>query len=111
MMTKIMANNINNFETLTHSDQQVLMKKTAAYYDYLLEKNPRDARADNELGKISFFQGRNAEALAHFRSAMASQPDYDEPHYFLGLMARRQSRSSEAKTEFETALRLNPENF
>ena len=111
MWLQVLAHNTNDLAALTKSYQPVLIKQAAAYYDYLLERNPRDPKAHNELGKISFFQGRNAEAFGHFRTAMDSQPDYDEPHYFLGLMARLQNRVAEAKIEFETALRLNPENF
>ncbi len=111
MWLQVLAHNTNDLAILTRSYQPVLFKQAAAYYVYLLERNPRDARAHNELGKISFFQGRIAEAAARFHAAMESQPDYDEPHYFLGLMARVQGRAAEAKAEFETALRLNPENF
>ncbi len=111
MWLQVLAHNTNDLAILRKSYQPVLIGQAAAYYDYLLAKDPRDAKAHNELGKISFLQGRLAEASVHFHTAMESQPDYDEPHYFLGLMARVGGKVPEAKAEFETALRLNPENF
>jgi len=111
MWLQVLAHNTNDLATLEKAYQPVVMRMALAYNQFMLEKDPRDARAHSELGKIAFFQGKNAEATGHFRAAMESQPDYDEPHYFLGLMARVQGRAPEARAEFETALRLNPQNY
>jgi len=110
MWLQVLAHTTNDLATLARSYQPVVMNQATAYNRFLLEKNPRDAKALNELGKISFFQGRKAEALTQFQAAIDAEPDYDEPHYFLGLMARLQGRGAEAKTEFQTALRLNADN-
>ena len=111
MWLQVLAHNTNDLAILGRSYQPVVMAQALAYNQYLLGKNPTDAKAQTELGKVNFFQGKSAEALGYFREAIQNDATFDEPHYFLGLMFRLQGRAPEAKTEFETALRLNPENF
>jgi protein O-mannosyl-transferase len=41
---------------------------------------------------------------------MRLNPNYDEPHYHLGLIYRVDKQLDKARDEFETAIRLNPQN-
>jgi Tfp pilus assembly protein PilF len=87
-----------------------MAKVFIAYNEFLLQSNPADATAHTELGLALLSQGKDTEALDHFRAAVRIRPDTDQPHYYLGLVFRRQNMLSEATTEFEMALRLNREN-
>src|SRR5213596_3127890 len=51
-----------------------------------------------------------SEGLGHLRSAVNANPDYDKAHYELGFVYLRQNRLPDARSEFETVVRLNPED-
>jgi Flp pilus assembly protein TadD len=80
------------------------------YDEFLLERDPHNARARSELGFLQFTQGRREEAVESLRRACADDPAYDQPHYYLGVIYRTQNRLIAARAEFETAVRLNPKN-
>src|ERR1041385_6429490 len=90
-------------------------KKTARLFlesdKYAVRKNPRDARAQDELAMLLSRQGRPAEAEQHFRAAIQAQPEFALAHYDYGVLLRQLGRLTEAKAELETGLRLNPKDF
>jgi hypothetical protein len=91
--------------------QPKIVKATLSYNRYVLGLDPNNAKAHNEMGKALLFQGgKTKEAVEFLRDRAALQTDYDEPHYYLGLLFRMQRQLTEAKREFETAVRLNPGN-
>src|SRR5262245_5728321 len=69
-----------------------MAKVFIAYYEFLLQSNPTDATAHTELGLALLSQGKDTEALDHFRVAVRIRPDTDQPHYYLGLVFRRQNK-------------------
>ena len=107
---QVRPHNTNDLAVLTRDYQPYIFKDSIAYNRYLLESNPEDSRAHNEIGKASLFLGREADAASHFQRALELAPDFDEPHYFHGLMLRMKGKLVAAADEFETALRLNPHN-
>jgi tetratricopeptide (TPR) repeat protein len=73
-------------------------------------RDPEDARAHLELGKVLFFQGKAEEGQRHLEASIRSRPDDDEAHYFLGVLHRTRNRNPEARSEFEAAIRINPDH-
>jgi tetratricopeptide (TPR) repeat protein len=82
----------------------------ASYAEFRLARNPHDARARTELGFTQWVAGKPSEAMDSFRLASADDPAYDQPHYYRGVLYRTQHHLTAARTEFETAIRLNPKN-
>jgi tetratricopeptide (TPR) repeat protein len=82
----------------------------ASYDEFRLQRDPHDARARTELGFLEWTDGHLEKAIELLRTATADDPGYDQPHYYLGVIYRTQNRLIAARSEFETALRLNPKN-
>lgn len=81
-----------------------------SYAEFRLRRNPHDARARTELGFTQWAAGQAAEALTTLREACLDDPQFDQPHYYRGVIYRTQHHLTAARTEFETAIRLNPRN-
>ncbi len=76
-----------------------------------LRQDPNDAKGHAHLGQaLMCTADRKEEALKHLQTAIQLEPDFDEPHYSLGLMLRDRNQLPAARKEFETVLRLNPEH-
>jgi len=75
-----------------------------------LAKNPACWMAHNNLGTTLEREGRDREAMAHYRTALQLKPDYADPHSNLGNQLVRQGRLEEALTEYCTALRIQPQS-
>ena len=54
--------------------------------------------------------GRDGEAIANYRRALAVQPDYAEAHNSLGLALARGGKLDEAIGHYEQALRSSPDH-
>jgi len=108
---QILACNTNDLAPISRDYSDRLLRDNIAYNEYLLRRDPRDAVAHLELGRLKLIRGQSAEAAKHFHTALDLKPDFDQPHYYLGLMLRQQRKIAEAQAEFENALRINPDNF
>jgi tetratricopeptide (TPR) repeat protein len=107
---QVLARNSNDLAALSRDYGARVFRDAIAYNQFLLGRNPDDARAHLELGKVHTAQGRLTEALKYLRAAARLEPDSDDTHFYLGLCYQQQSRPSYARTEYERAVRLNPEN-
>jgi tetratricopeptide (TPR) repeat protein len=80
------------------------------FWETIIERNPQCWAAHNNLGLVYGTQGRSAEAMAQFETALVLKPDYDEAHFNLGIYLAQQGRTQEAITQYEAALRSNPDH-
>jgi len=71
-----------------------------------LRANPRAWMSDNNLGNLYSAQGRYAEAISHYDSALRVREDLAEAHYNLGLALMRTGRIEESVPQFQRAIRL-----
>lgn len=78
---------------------------------FVLERDPKNARAHNNLGNAYVALGQPAEGLRHFRQAVRLKPDYDEAHYHLGVMAVLANNVVEAEQEFMATIAANPDHY
>lgn len=79
------------------------------FYRATLARNPGAWMVNNNLGSLLLGKGRAAEAVAYFRKAEESEPDYPEIHYNLGDALVAVGRVGDAVAEYEAALRLRPD--
>jgi tetratricopeptide (TPR) repeat protein len=74
----------------------------------VLECNPADPAAYNELGLALVGQGKVDEAIAQYREALRVDPSYAKADFNLGLAMERQGRMNEASAAYREALQVKP---
>jgi tetratricopeptide (TPR) repeat protein len=73
-----------------------------------LTNNLQAATFSTNSGKRLLGAGDVDGAIAQFRSAIHSEPNYAPAHYQLGLALNQQGQRDEAKKEFQKAAELDP---
>jgi tetratricopeptide (TPR) repeat protein len=83
-------------------------------FDRVLELDPQDSRAENNLGLIYESAGKTDEALAAYRNAIAWQkenaPSKDQPYLNLGSLLITLERSEEAVAPLQQSVALAPQD-
>jgi Flp pilus assembly protein TadD len=79
-------------------------------YKTILQKNPRHALANEQLGLISLHARRYDEAKRFFREALAADPKRPASWNGLGVLADLTGDHHEAATHYQKALALNPQS-
>lgn len=75
-----------------------------------VKADPRDPAAHSALAQLLLGQRRFTESAELLAKAIQLKPDWDEPHYFLGVVHRMREQPAEAAREFAEAVRCNPDN-
>lgn len=96
---------------LIRSFQEKMLKVFQEQSEQLLRIDSNNADAHNGLAKSKLGQGKDLEALNHFRAAAVIRPDFEEPHFYMGFILRKQRKLMEARAEYESVLRINSTNF
>jgi Flp pilus assembly protein TadD len=76
----------------------------------LAEKSPNDARLLYDLGFTQDALDQTSAAEASYRKAIASDPNFLEPHVALGLLLARSGKLADARAELEKATTLTTDN-
>jgi tetratricopeptide (TPR) repeat protein/mono/diheme cytochrome c family protein len=81
----------------------------------VLESNPNHQNARQHLGEVLFLwgddlakSGKLEQAVEDYRASLVVRPNDPELHAHLGNVLAQLKRFSEAKTEFEAVLRIDP---
>jgi len=74
----------------------------------VLDLDPRHAKALCNTGSILQWEGKDEEAEACYRAALASAPALAQAWFNLGQLARRRQRSAEAVAAYRRAIELDP---
>lgn len=69
----------------------------------ILSLDPKNVNARGNLGVLLFFQANYAEAIAHMRTAVQSQPDLWRIQALLGIAEKRSGDPKEAQNDLERA--------
>lgn len=84
--------------------------KAFATYNKLLDINPNLAQGHYNKGYIHLvFQGDLKNAMVQFDSALFINPNYLEAYHNRGLTYREMKKFKEARADFKTALKLDPQ--
>jgi len=73
------------------------------------EASDKAAKAYLQEGLLQAGEGRDAEAAAAFRRALAIEPDWAEAHSLLGSALSRAGDLREAEAELRKAVQLKPD--
>ena len=71
---------------------------------------PEFARAYNNLGFALKREGRFADAITQYKTAIKVNPDFSKPYNNLGSVLRSVNRHDEAIVYFKEAIRVKPDN-
>jgi Flp pilus assembly protein TadD len=87
----------------------------ATDFKQVLAEDPGNAKARQHLGEVLLLWGDELadagtfdQAVLRYRESLAYRPADAELHTSLGMALAKLARLSEARSEFETALRINP---
>jgi tetratricopeptide (TPR) repeat protein len=81
----------------------------------VLTEDPQNEKAQQHLGEVLILwgdefaeSGKFIQAAAHYRESLAFRPNDAELHTSLGMALAKLARLSEARSEFEAALHIDP---
>ena len=85
------------------------LEEGIAEWKKVLELDPANAKAHNNLGGALVLEGKTNEGMEELQRAMELDPDYSEPqsNYAIGLL--QQKRLDEAMPHVQRAIELNPD--
>ena len=86
-------------------------EEATTLYQKLVELDPRNADALNNLGLALSKMGLAAEAEQCLRQAMEVKPDSVEAHCNLGIVLRGRGENAESEIWLRRALKLNPKHL
>ena len=78
----------------------------ATLFEHALDVTSGNYIAHYNLGNIMLRQDRKAEAIEHYKKAVAFHPKYVDGHYNLGIALSAAEQYAEAIKEYHTVLRL-----
>ncbi|EXJ17213.1 tetratricopeptide repeat protein [Imhoffiella purpurea] len=103
-----------NPELLHQRADELFMQRryaeAALYYKRILELNPDDAEAHNDLGLALHYTGDSAGAITHLEAAVAKGPQLQRPWLTLGFVNLQAGNQDEARKALEHARDLDPDS-
>ncbi len=75
----------------------------------VLQVEPDSPLGHNNFGNLLFREDRIAEAVAHYRAAIAAKPAFPDAHLNLGVALARSGQMYEAITAYRRAVELRPD--
>lgn len=87
-----------------------VFQDATSLWSYTLRHNPGSWPAHNNLGSALQGAGRHAEAITHFETAIAGDPQFASPHGNLGVSLAALGRPDEAGAHYRAALAIEPKD-
>ena len=92
----------------THTEARHFSDEESIWHQTLVH-NPDSWLAHNNLGKVLMAQGNHAEAISHYKAALAVKPDFRDAMNNLGAVYIEQNNLSEAITILERTVAVWPQ--
>jgi len=73
------------------------------------KKYPGFSVVHNNLGNALVAEGKNEEAISHYKMAIKIKPDYAEAHYNLGIALVAEGKNEEAISHYKMAIKIKPD--
>jgi tetratricopeptide (TPR) repeat protein len=73
------------------------------------KKYPNFSLVYNNLGIALFADGKNEEAISHYKMAIKTNPAHDLPYYNMGVALSGKKKNDEAIFHYKLAIKLNPD--
>jgi Tfp pilus assembly protein PilF len=89
--------------------QALLWKNSRLLFEHTVDITKGNFIINNNLGVILAGEGKNNEAIAHYRQALSINPDYAEAHANLGHELLGIGNYQESYTHLSMALRMKPD--
>jgi len=89
--------------------KQGMLDQAAAALQKLLDLDPNNSSAHNDLGNIFQQLEEFEKAISEYQAAIRSDPTNHEPHNNIGIIYTTQGKPGEAVREFEIARKLCPD--
>ncbi len=103
-----MASVAEMFSIAIQHHQAGRLRDAERVYRELIERDPGNANAHNNLGLALAMQGRMEDAAASLRSALNLDAHHAEAHCNLGNVLNREGRLNEAVEHYRRAIELRP---
>jgi tetratricopeptide (TPR) repeat protein len=98
-------------DLLNHSSDETLQAGAQAEFEAALAANPRDEKAELELGMIAEKKGDLKTALADDTRALQLNPNDTDACTELGKLLIDMSQKKQAQKMFERAIEIDPSNY
>lgn len=89
-------------------DQRKFDEAIAAYEHYLSHK-PDDPDVRTDLGTMYLSTGNADQAVIQYRKVLAQHPQFFEAYFNMGVAYGQMNRMADAKSTFEAALKIAPD--
>jgi len=89
--------------------QVCLWQNSVTLFSHTLNVTANNYLIHNNLGVTLMRQGKDQEAMIHYRKALEIKPNYADAYYNIGTVFMRQGKDQEALAHFLQALSLKPE--
>jgi tetratricopeptide (TPR) repeat protein len=94
---------------ITTISQVKLWQNSVTLFNHTLKVTNNNSIIHNNLGVTLARQGKDQEAIVHYKKALEIEPNYADAHYNLGALLARQGKEQEAVTQFIETLRTKPD--
>jgi tetratricopeptide (TPR) repeat protein len=90
------------------STQLGYWRDTRTLFEHTASVTPQNALAATILGSLRAQEGKLAEAMEYYQTALRYTPNFPEAHFFLGNALDEQGKLDEAVAEYEKSLWFRP---
>jgi Tfp pilus assembly protein PilF len=94
---------------ITTRSQVKLWQNSITVFNHTLQVTKDNSIIHNNLGVTLARQGKDQEAIFHYKKALEITSNYADAHYNLGSLLARQGKEQEAVTQFIETLRIKPD--
>ena len=87
------------------------VEKTRAFYQKVLDKNPRQLQAKTNLAMTYVQSDSPMQAIMMLREVITEEPNYEPALMNLGVLSMQSTQYAKAADRFKQVLRINPNNL